>query len=300
MTSGLAEMINSATIKNHWNRQGLGEEILRKIGESGRSPDSLTIDEFAPFDQFHGGGKDSTMMLARLAHLERGMRVVDVGGGLGGPARTLAALYGCSVTTLDLTDSYVEAAALLTKQLGLSSQVVHQVGDALALPFEDSSFDVVWTQNSGMNIADKERLYEGFCRVLRKNGLVVLQEPMAGPVCPLIFPVMWANDESASFLRTPEDMRAVMERAGLRVKAWKDVTEELAAVASAPDPGSTIQGLVAGKALGAITEASRRNRVERRIVAIHAVLEKSARTELKPSQSDSESAPALRTLENQG
>jgi SAM-dependent methyltransferase len=142
------------------------------------------------------------------------------------------------------------------------------------MPFEDGSFDIVWTQNSGMNIADKERLYEGFCRVLRKNGLLVFQEPMAGPVNPLIFPVMWANDESASFLRTPEDMRVVMERAGLRVRAWKDVTVELAAVASAPDPGSTIQGLVAGKALGAITEASRRNRVERRIVAVHAVLEK--------------------------
>ena len=125
-----------------------------------------------------------------------------------------------------------------------------------------------------MNIADKETLYEGFCRVLRKNGLLVLQEPMAGRVQPLIFPLMWANDEASSFLRSPEDMRALMERAGFRLKAWEDVTEELAAVGSAPNPGSTIQGLVAGQALATITEASRRNRVEGRLVVIQAVLEK--------------------------
>ena len=178
------------------------------------------------------------------------------------------------MAALDLADSYVEAAALLTKQLGLSGEVVHQVGDALALPFEDASFDVVWTQNSGMNIADKEGLYEGFCRVLKKDGLLVLQEPMAGRVHPLIFPVMWANDEAASFLRRPEDMRALMERAGFRLRAWEDVTEELAGGGSAPNPSSTIQGLVVGLALGTITEASRRNRVEGRLVVVQAVLEK--------------------------
>jgi len=267
-------MLNIVAIRNHWNRDGLAQEILRKVAASGKSPESLTIDDLAPFDQFHGGGKNSTIRLARLARLERRMRVLDVGGGLGGPARTLATEYGCTVTTLDLADSYVEAAALLTKQLGLSGQVVHQVGDALALPFEEASFDVVWTQNTGMNIADKQSLYEGFYRVLRKKGMLVLQEPMAGRVQPLIFPVMWANDEAASFLQSPEDMRAIMERAGFRLKGWEDVTEELAAISSAPDPGLTIQGLVAGQTLAAITEASRRNRVEGRIVAIHAVLEK--------------------------
>ena len=186
----------------------------------------------------------------------------------------LAVEYDCTVATLDLADSYVEVAALLTKQLGLSGKVVHQVGDALAVPFEDASFDVVWTQNTGMNIADKERLYEGFYRVLRKKGLLVLQEPMAGRVQPLIFPVMWANDEAASFLRSPQEMRALMERAGFRLKAWEDVTEEFAAVGCSPNPGTTIQGLVAGQALATITEASRRNRVEGRLVAIQAVLEK--------------------------
>src|SRR6266566_6233987 len=87
LTRGTIEMIHNAAIRNHWNRDGLVQEILRKVAESGKSLDSLTIDDLAPFDQFHGGGKNSTIRLARLAKLERGMRVLDVGGGLGGPAR---------------------------------------------------------------------------------------------------------------------------------------------------------------------------------------------------------------------
>jgi SAM-dependent methyltransferase len=267
-------MIDNTAIRNHWNRDGLGKTILRKVEESGRSLDALTIEDLAPFDQFHAGGKVSTIRLARLTGLKSGMRVLDVGGGLGGPARTLAVEFGCRATTLDLTDSYVEAATMLTKQLGLSGQVAHEVGDALALPFEAGSFDVVWTQNSGMNIADKEALYAGFWRVLKKDGLLAIQEPMAGPVQPLVYPVMWANDGSASFLRSPVDMRELIQRAGFRVKAWEDVTEELAAVASAPNPALSIQGLVADQALATITEASRRNRVESRIVGVQAVMDK--------------------------
>ena len=87
--------------------------------------------------------------------------MLDVGGGLGGPARTLAARYGCRVTVLDLTESYVRAGEVLTERLRLSDRVAHRVGNALELPFPAGAFDMVWTQNSGMNIPDKERLYAG-------------------------------------------------------------------------------------------------------------------------------------------
>ena len=153
-----------------------------------------------------------------------GTRVLDVGGGFGGPARTLAVEFGCLVTTVDLTDSYVRAAQALTARMGLDDRVSHHVGNALALPFPDGAFDLVWTQNSGMNIADKERLYAGFHRVLRPGGRLALQEPMAGPVAPLLYPVMWARDASTSFLRAPAEMRAVIEAAGFRARAWDDVT----------------------------------------------------------------------------
>src|SRR5262249_35649027 len=155
-------------------------------------------------------GKNSTVRLARLADLKPDTRVLDVGGGLGGPARTLAAEFGCRVTVIDLTESYVRAGEALTARVRLTDRVSHRVGDALKRGRGDEAFDAVWTQNSGMNIADKERLYAGFARVLRPGGLLALQEPMAGPVQPPVFPVMWAPDGTTSFLRPPDAMRTVM------------------------------------------------------------------------------------------
>ena len=198
----------------YWGRDGLDRTILDALRTAGRNVDSLTVDELAPADHFHSGGKSATLRLARLAALRPGLRVLDVGGGLGGPARTLATEFGCRVTVVDLTESYVRAGAALTARLGLGDRVTHRVGDALALDVGGDAFDVVWSQNSGMNIPEKERLYAGFARVLRPGGLLALQEPMAGPVQPVVFPVMWARDAGSSFLRVPGEMRRVIEAAG--------------------------------------------------------------------------------------
>src|SRR5205823_4563760 len=126
-------------------------QILAALAASGKDLDQLTADDLAPLDQFHGGGKGATERLARLAALTSDTRVLDVGGGLGGPARTMAAQFGCRVTVIDLTESYVRAAEVLTVRLGLAERVTHRAGNALELPFDDGSFDLVWTQNSGMN-----------------------------------------------------------------------------------------------------------------------------------------------------
>jgi len=267
--------MDAQAISQYWGRDNLGQAILDALAESGKHLDALTVDDLAPFDQFHGGGKKSTERLAGLAGFTPGTRVLDVGGGFGGPARTLAAEYGCQVTVIDLTESYLEAARLLTERLGLADRVTHQVGNALELPFEDGSFDAVWTQNSGMNIADKERLYQGFQRVLRPGGRLVFQEPMAGAAQPVIYPVMWARDASGSFLRTPDEMRALIEAAGFRARVWDDVTDE----ATGPSTGAVaptrgIQHLVMGDDLDAITRAGDRNRRERRLAMVHAVFDR--------------------------
>jgi SAM-dependent methyltransferase len=271
----MGEASNVQAINDYWGRDRLGQAILDALATSGKNLKALTIDALAPLDQFHGGGKAATVRLARLAGLHSGMRVLDVGGGLGGPARTLAVEFGCHITVVDLTESYVRAAEVLTARLGLGDRVTHHLGNALELPFEDTTFDVVWTQNSGMNIAAKERLYVGFQRVLRPGGLLALQEPMAGPVQPPIFPVMWARDAAASFLRVPVEMRALIEAAGFRARAWDDVTIEIAG--SGPDavvPTHTIQSLVMGDTLAAISRAGRRNRDEGRIVMVQAVFDR--------------------------
>jgi sarcosine/dimethylglycine N-methyltransferase len=259
----------------YWERAGLERAILDALAAAGKNVDALTVADLAPADHFHGGGKPATDRLARLAKLSPGLRVLDVGGGIGGPARTLALEHRCEVTIVDLTESFVQAGGALTARLGLTGRVVHRHGDALALPFADASFDVVWTQNSGMNIADKERLYAGFARVLRPGGRLVLQEPMAGPVQPIVFPVMWARDSSASFLRAPEAMRAVMEAAGFAVRAWEDVSAEIAGPTSAAEiPPYSAPRIIMGDALEEIVRAQQRNRQEGRIVMIQAVLDR--------------------------
>jgi len=269
----MGDASNVQTIADHWGREGLGQAILDALAASGKNLDALTIDDLAPMDQFHGGGKDATVRLARLAGLTPGLRVLDVGGGLGGPARTLAVEFGCQVTVVDLTESYVHAADELTARLGLGDRVTHHVGNALVLPFDDGTFDVVWTQNSGMNIAAKEDLYGGFHRVLRPGGLLALQEPMAGPVQPPIFPLMWATDAATSFLRTPVEMRALIEDAGFRRRAWDDVTAE-AARTGAADPAHSIRQLVMGDALATITHNGQLNSDEGRIVRVQAVFDR--------------------------
>src|SRR5262245_20124471 len=215
-----------ATIREHWAREGLGQAILDALSAAGKDLDALTVDDIAPADHFHGGGKPATDRLARLAAPAAETRVLDVGGGLGGPARTLAARYGCRVTVIDLTESFVRVGEFLTERLRLGDRVSHRAGARLELPFPAGAFDMVWTQNSGMNVAAKERLYAGFHRVLRPGGVLAFQEPMAGPAGPPLFPLMWARDASQSFLRSPGEMRAVIEGAGFRVRVWDDVTAE--------------------------------------------------------------------------
>jgi SAM-dependent methyltransferase len=273
----MIEASDARAANAYWGRDGLECAILDALVAAGKDVHALTVDDLAPADQFHGGGKKATDRLARLAGLRPGLRVLDVGGGLGGPARTLATEFGCHVTVVDLTESYVRAGQALTARIGLAARVTHRIGDAMALDVDAGAFDVVWTQNSGMNIADKERLYAGFVRVLRPGGLLVLQEPMAGSVQPVVFPVMWARDASASFLRPPAEMRGLIEAVGFRPRAWEDVTLELAGASSgAAVPAHSIQRLVMGDGLDEITRAGQRNRDERRLVMIQAVFERGA------------------------
>src|SRR5215475_10839897 len=139
---------NSGT-STSWSRPHLTAALLEAVKASGLDVRTTTPDALAPLDQFHGGGKEATRALAGQAEVAAGMRVLDVGGGLGGPARMLAVEYGAHVTILDLTADYLRAGALLTMRMGLTEQVRLCCGHALNLPFPDGSFEVVWTQNSG-------------------------------------------------------------------------------------------------------------------------------------------------------
>ncbi len=214
----------AALLNDHYGRQNLAAAILDGLRVMGKDPDRFSPDDLMLVDQFHILGKDATLELARLADIQGSQQVLDVGGGLGGPARTLAAEVGCQVTVLDLTEEYCRVGEMLTVRTGLSDRVTFQHGNALALPFPDESFDVVWTQHSSGNIPDKELLYAEIHRVLRPGGRLALHDPMAGPVQPLHFPAPHAADPALSFLLPADTTRALIGDTGFRELAWVDVT----------------------------------------------------------------------------
>jgi len=163
-------------VETHYTRDDLGETILAALKAEGKDLDRLTPDDLAPVDEFHGGQRPATVRLAELVGFTGTERVLDVGSGLGGPSRYLAWQYGCRVSGVDLTAEFVRVAEMLTQLTGLVDKVDYRQGNALDLPFEDASFDVVWSQNAAMNIADRERLYREMRRVLKPGGKLALQE----------------------------------------------------------------------------------------------------------------------------
>lgn len=199
--------------------------IVARLIEAGKDPERLTREDLASFDEFHAGGRDSTRELARLAAVADGSKVLDIGCGIGGPARTLAAEFGCQVTGIDLTEGYCQAARMLTATLGMGGQASFQCADALDLPFEAASFDIVWSQNAWMNIDDKARFMREVIRVLRPGGVFALETILAGPVAGIHLPVLWAESPALNFLVTEAEAKALLTGAGLKERVWQDTTQ---------------------------------------------------------------------------
>ncbi|MDE2606761.1 MAG: methyltransferase domain-containing protein [Burkholderiales bacterium] len=216
---------HQSQVQSHYTVTGLGQRILDTLAQAGRDPSRLTAEDLAPIDEFHIRGRAATLDLARAAKIGRAMKVLDVGSGLGGPARTLASEYGCHVTGIDLTDEYCQAARMLSDRLGLSHLLHFQQGNALDLPFPAASFDTVWTEHVAMNISDKARLYREMFRVLKPGGTLAIYDVLRGRTVPVHFPVPWARTPETSFLASPEELRTGLTEAGFQVTDWVDSTE---------------------------------------------------------------------------
>ncbi len=273
-------MATIASVGAHYGQAGLEERILAGLAADGGPQDRLAPERLAPVDQFHMGGRDATLELLRLADLGSGLRVLDVGGGLGGPARTLAVEIGASVTVLDATEEFCRVGARLTELVGLAGAVAFDHGDATRMPYGDGSFGAAWVQHATMNIEDKERLAGEIHRVLRPGGRLALHEVLAGPAGPVRFPVPWAPGPEISFLRSPGETRALLTATGLAEIAWRDATAgalawwraRLAAGAGGPPPLGL--HLLLGPEAPAIARNVVRNLEEGRIVVAYGVFER--------------------------
>jgi SAM-dependent methyltransferase len=186
-------MAGPLTVLNHYGTADLTERVDQALKQAGLDAGGLTWSDLTPLDQFHVRGLAATKELAEGLSLEPGSTVIDVGCGLGGPARYLAATHGCRVTGIDLSRPFTDVARTLTERVGLSASVTYRQADALDLPFADRAFDHAWTQHVAMNIADKGRFYANIHRVLKPAGRLAIYDVVAGDAGPLIFPVPWKS-----------------------------------------------------------------------------------------------------------
>ena len=232
----------SDAVQRHYTVDSLRERVEAALQSAGFGEGAIEWSELAPIDQFHVRGLAATRELALALDLTGGESVLDVGCGLGGPARFLAAAYGCHVTGIDLTAAYTEVAAYLSERAGLADRVTFVQGDALRLPFPDASFDHAWTQHVAMNIADNAGLYQGIHRVLKSGGRLASYDVVRGDGDSLLYPVPWAREESISFLVTPDAMTQALTAAGFREISRVDRTADglawFAAMQSAPATGN--------------------------------------------------------------
>ena len=184
-----------AGLDAHYSARDIEARILAALRAAGLDPDQrLSPAALGALDHFHTGGLRASRELLELARIRAEDRVLDIGAGLAGPARLLASALGCRVDCLELSSDYCAGAALLNRLTGLEDRIEMHRGSALDLPFPDDTFDVVWMQNVGMNIADKRKLYDEIGRVLKPGGRFAFQEMAAGNAATSYFPLPWATD----------------------------------------------------------------------------------------------------------
>jgi SAM-dependent methyltransferase len=222
-------MKTSDKVAQHYASTDIAGRVIAAVKQALGPDTAITPDTLAAVDHFHGRGLVATREMAALLGPRAGERVLDIGSGIGGPARWLAAHFGCHVTGIDLTQAFCDAAEALNQATGMADKVRIVHGNALALPFADGSFDRAYSQNVVMNIADKQRFYREALRVLRPGGVLALSNATAGAGGAPYYPTPWASEAATSFLASAAETRADLEAVGLAIVSFRDTTADLLA-----------------------------------------------------------------------
>jgi SAM-dependent methyltransferase len=215
-----------AGLESHYAARDIEARILAALRDAGLDPErGLTPKDLGALDHFHTGGMRATYELLRMARIHAGDRVLDIGAGLGGSARLLAAECGCRVDGIELSADYCVGAALLNRLTGMDDRIAVHLGSALDLLFGDALFDVAWMQNVGMNIEDKRRLYTEIRRVLKPGGRFAFQEMAAGTTAAAYYPLPWASDPADNSLISAEAMRVLLGECGFEEDDFADTSD---------------------------------------------------------------------------
>jgi SAM-dependent methyltransferase len=210
-------MSEAQAVAEHYSRPELEEKILEAIGRAGLDASKVSVMDLATVDEFHVGGLEATKAFTEFMGLKPGMLVLDVGCGIGGPARHFAAEHGVRVTGIDLTEEFVRTAESLTRLVHLNSAASFELGSALAMPFEGESFDGAYMFHVGMNVADKNALFQDVARVLKPRARFSIYDIMRIGDQPISYPVPWAVSGKTSFVVHIEGYRAALAATGFEV-----------------------------------------------------------------------------------
>lgn len=214
------------SLEQHYSAADIETRILAGIRAAGLDTDrELSPAELGALDHFHTGGLQASRELLVMAKLAAEHQVLDVGAGLAGCARLLAAEVGCRVDCIEMSVDYCTGAQLLNRLTGLEERIAVRQGSALEMPYPDNTFDAVWMQNVGMNIAPKQRLYSEIVRVMKPGGRFVFQEVVAGHVPLSYFPLPWATEPAHSHLVNTEELLSLLEGCGLVAERFEDVSD---------------------------------------------------------------------------
>jgi ubiquinone/menaquinone biosynthesis C-methylase UbiE len=269
-------------VERHYSEdRNLAQRIADAFRAVGKELRQLRPQDLASVDEFHVRGRKATLELAARMGIDARSTVLDIGSGLGGPARTLAETYGCAVVGIDLTTSFCEAAAAMSEWVGLAHKVTFRQADATALPFPDHMFDAAMTLHVCMNISDKHRVYAEAKRVLKPGAIFAAYDITQGEGGEVHYPVPWARDPSISHLVTSEEMRRLLEGAGFRIREQIDSSDEglvwfrelAARVAGSGPPTVTFQTFF-GDDFPLMARNQVRNLAERRIRTLAFICER--------------------------
>lgn len=217
---------NESAVKNHYGRQMLWESILAAFENAGKDLGEITIRDLWPVDMFHMRGRKATEELAALLNISPTQTVLDVGCGIGGPVRFLADRFGCRTVGIDITRDYVEVAKKLSALTGISALTEFHTASALDMPFENASFDAVWTEHVQMNIAEKDAFYLEIARVLKPGGRLVFHDVFSGNGVDPYYPLPWAEDETISWLETLPQLQTHLANAGFSIERLEDKSRD--------------------------------------------------------------------------
>jgi len=250
-------MESEQAVARHYAHGSLEETILNALAAAGKDVNRLTPKDLAPVDEFHVGGRPATVAFAEQFGLRPGMRLLDIGCGLGGAARYFAQEHGCQVTGIDLSGEYVDVANALAALVGLGERVSCQAESALNLPFAPGSFDAAYMLHVGMNIENKAKLFAEVRRVLAPSGLFGIYDVMRLAAGELSYPVPWASGPESSFVADAASYRRLLVEAGFEVLKERDrrdfaleIFQQMRARAGAGGPAPLGLHIVMGASAG--------------------------------------------------